>query len=499
MAESDFNFGPNFPPGGAPENPRVNSAAFDAELKKAQQLQTETIKSLTNTIEELNKKYEELNNTNKKLSEEEITASKLLKDKISVLTEILSNLKSEANRGTVAPLTNIGIKERTESFDKLANVIKSYQVTAADIKNSGGGELDFDAWFAGYIEQQKISQLSLLEQQNNNLLLNDVKTILKESNTSLSDLSDEELELLTRRTVQLSVEQGQRELRLLEQNKDIIKLNKDATAQDIKNTKELISSRNFDPTKVVVEKGFKGVTRDLDKIIENTKPRSLLKIVLDLMGPFGAVISFFIKLVVYPLMFSLGILAGFFIVQFAKFKAISNILSGDVFLGMIKSLLLVKNALVFTFRDMPLIIASFINNWTSRVSQLYQGITKTSKFFSYIAGKSEAFFFAWTRMLKFIELIPSRLSAWYEIFKNFELNISKLSKFEKVYVVIGDVVVAISKLIPKIGTILSPIASIGRGMESFAASIGDLTIKLFTPITKFCLFWTGLVLVLVMF
>ena len=58
MAESDFNFGPNFPPGGAPENARVNNAAFDAELKKAQQLQTDTIKSLTETIEKLSKQYE---------------------------------------------------------------------------------------------------------------------------------------------------------------------------------------------------------------------------------------------------------------------------------------------------------------------------------------------------------------------------------------------------------------------------------------------------------
>ena len=89
MAESDFNFGPNFPPGGAPENPRVNGAAFDAEMKKAQQLQTDTIKELTKTIQELSKRYEELTESDKKLSEQDMFAAKLLRDKIGVLTEIL--------------------------------------------------------------------------------------------------------------------------------------------------------------------------------------------------------------------------------------------------------------------------------------------------------------------------------------------------------------------------------------------------------------------------
>ena len=53
----DFNTGPNAASGGAPENARVNDAAMNAELKRDQILQNNTIKGLTDTIEKLTKQY----------------------------------------------------------------------------------------------------------------------------------------------------------------------------------------------------------------------------------------------------------------------------------------------------------------------------------------------------------------------------------------------------------------------------------------------------------
>lgn len=460
MAESDFNFGPNFPPGGAPENPRVNSAAFDTEAKRAQQLQIDTIKNLTETINDLTKKYEELNNTTKKLSVEEIQASNLLRDKISALNEVLTNVRTAAATGAApSSLTNVGVKERTETFDRLSAVIKDYQRSAADLRATGR-EANFDEWFQGYLEQQKIDQLNLQQEKYNYLLLKDVKDILKQSNTSLSSLSEEELEDIAKSSIALSIEQKQRELQVIQQNKDIIKLNKDATVQEIKNTKELIESRKFDPTKPIIEGGFKSVGKDLDKIIENTKPRSLLKIVLDLMGPFGAVINFFIKLVVTPLMFSLGLLAGFFMVQHEKFKRLGALLSGSVFVDMINAFVLVKNSLVFVFKELPLIISSFITGWSKKTATLYDGISKTGRFFSFIANKSEGFFFLWVRLT---------------------------DAFSRMFSVIGNTrfFMAISGFFSTVVNLLTPIKSIGVAMLSGAQLISRGVSSVMTPLTTF--------------
>lgn len=452
MAEQGFNTGSNAMPGGAPEDPRVNSAALNAELKQAQILQSQTIKTLTETIKELTKRYDELTETNKKLSEDEARVAKILRDKIDALTQILVSVKQSAATGTPAPLSNVGIKERTETFTNLTTVIKSFQRSAAELKTSGK-EIDFDSWFAEFIEQKKSDQLGLQQQQYNSLLLNDVKDILKQSGTSLANLSDDELEKIAKRSIILSIEQKQRELEVIQQNKDVIKLNKEATAQEIANTKELIESRKYDPSKIIIEKGFKGIGKDLDRIIENTKPRSLLKIILDLLGPFGRVIGFFISFVIKPLMFTFGILGGFLFSQYVKLKALGNLLSGDMFVEMFKQFVLVKNGLVFVYKDLPLIISSFVNTWASRTGLLFTGISRTGRFFGFIADASEKFFFFWTKLTQFTS----------EIFRVF----SKLKT--------DTIVTAFTR-------ILSPIAAFGRGIQKVTTNISDFAKRMFSPL-----------------
>lgn len=486
MAESDFNFGPNFPPGGAPDNARVNNAAFDAEIKKAQELQNATIKELTSTIEELTKKYDELTETNKKLSEGEAYAAKLLRDKIDALTEILETQKKVATSGvSPAPLSNVGVKERTETFTNLTAVIKDYQRSAADLMASGK-DLDFDEWFAGYLEQQKLDQLNLKEQKYNGLLLNDIKAVLKQSNTSLSSLSEDELEEIAKRSIDLSVEQKQRELQVIQQNKDIIKLNKQATAQEIANTKQLIESRKFDPTKPIIEKGFKGIGKDLDKIIENTKPRSLLKIVLDLMGPFGAVINFFIKYTIKPLMFSFAVLAGFLLVQHEKFKRLGSLLSGEMFASLGQNIVQVAKVLKYVFKDLPLIIASFIHGWSTKTGELYTGMSRTAKFFGGIAKLSESFFYGWLKLTEFVAKIPNDLARLYKILKTFETEVGgTLRIFGKIYVVVGDVISAISRVISGAGRLLSPFVSAGNGILRISSAITQTVRSSLLPVINF--------------
>ena len=485
MAESEFNLGPNYPPGGAPENPRVNNSAYDSEMKKTQQLQAETLKSLNETIKGLSEQYAELNANDRKLTDEELAASKMLREKIDVLSQILESVKSDASKGgPQVPLSAIGIKERTETFTKLSKVITDFQRSSADLKAAGGGEMEFDQWFSTYLEQQKLDNLSLSQQEHNNLLLQDVKKILKDSNTSLSSLSEDELEELARRSIKLSIDQKQIETDLLAQNRDVIKLNKDANAQDIKNTKAIVESSKFDPSKPIIEYGFKTVNKQMKEIVENTKPRSLFKIVTDLMGPLGKIIYFFTKVVVGPLLFTFGIITGFLLVQYGKLKGLGSLLSGEIFLLFLEGLKRFKNIIVFLYKDVPLIVSSFINQVSTNAAKAVQPIRTISKIFSSIASGSETFFFAWTRILNYIQLIPYRLAALFEIFKNFESNIGKLSKFEKIYVVVGDALIGIGKIIDKLKPTFEIIGKFGTAITNLASYIGSIVGKIFSPVTQ---------------
>ena len=485
MAESEFNLGPNYPPGGAPENPRVNNSAYDSEMKKTQQLQAETLKSLNETIKGLSEQYAELTANDRKLTDEELAASKMLREKIDVLSQILESVKSDASKGgPQVPLSAIGIKERTETFTKLSKVITDFQRSSADLKAAGGGEMEFDQWFSTYLEQQKLDNLSLSQQEHNNLLLQDVKKILKDSNTSLSSLSEDELEELAKRSIKLSIDQKQIETDLLAQNRDVIKLNKDANAQDIKNTKAIVESSKFDPSKPIIEYGFKTVNKQMAEIVENTKPRSLFKIVTDLMGPLGKIIYFFTKFVVAPLLFSFGIITGFLLVQYGKLKGLGSLLSGEVFLLFLEGLKRFKNIIVFLYKDVPLIVSSFINQVSTNAAKAVQPMRTISRIFANIASGSETFFFAWTRILNYIQLIPYRLAAWFEIFKNFESNIGKLSKFEKIYVVVGDALIGIGKIIDKLKPTFETIGKFGTSITNLASYIGSIVGKIFSPVTQ---------------
>lgn len=487
MAESDFNFGPNYPPGGAPENPRVNNAAFDAEAKKAQQLQTETIKSLTETVQKLTKQYEELTDSSKKLTEDELAASKMLRDKISALSQILSNIKAEAATGVApSPLSNIGIKERTETFDRLTAVIKDYQRSAAELKGSNS-EIDFDSWIEGYIEQQKLDQLTLQEQKYNTEIISDIKSILKDSNTSLSSLSEDELETLAKRSIQLSIDQKQRELQVIQQNKDVIKLNKDANALEIKNTKELIESRKFDPTKFVVEKGFKVVGKDLEKIIENTKPRSLVKIILDLLGPFGAVIGFFIKTVVNPLVFTFGLLAAFFDFQFIKFKRIGELFTGELFTTMIKYLILVRDTLKFVFKDMPSMIAAFVNNWSRTGARFFWQLSKVGNFFMFITSQIEYFGMVLASFFKPLSSVGKSIGSTATAISSFASRVlAPITEFFSTGV--GKIILILDRFGFGLGTVFRLGSTVG---SLLAGALGPLA-SLFTFISDIPLFFSKL-------
>lgn len=214
--------------------------------------------------------------------------------------------------GPQVPLSAIGIKERTETFTKLSKVITDFQRSSADLRAAGGGEMEFDQWFSTYLEQQKLDNLSLSQQEHNSLLLQDVKKILKDSNTSLSSLSEDELEELARRSIKLSIDQKQIETDLLAQNRDVIKLNKDANAQDIKNTKAIVESSKFDPSKPIIEYGFKTVNKQMAEIVENTKPRSLFKIVTDLMNLLAKLYTFLPSLLLHHYCFLLVSLLDFY-------------------------------------------------------------------------------------------------------------------------------------------------------------------------------------------
>ena len=329
MAEQGFNTGSNAMPGGAPEDPRVNSAALSAELKQAQLLQTQTIKSLTETISELQKQYSELIGENKTLSAEEQTVSKELREKIQTLSDILKSMEESMAKGEpVRSLANIGAKERIQTFDKLTSVITQYQKSNLEfMKASQGQSLDFDSWYDGFLQQQSTDLANLQASEDNGIVLEEIKKILKTSSVEMSKVSDPELTELARASFRLSVDEKRRDLEFFEQNRDIIKLNKTANMQEQENVRKIIASNEFDPSKPILEHGFKSVSKDMDKLIQNTKHRSLLKIISDLLGPFGPIIMGLVKIVVIPLMFALGLLGGLIVAQYVKMKQFGDVLT----------------------------------------------------------------------------------------------------------------------------------------------------------------------------
>lgn len=339
----DFNTGPNAAPGGAPENARVNDAAMNAELKQAQILQNNTIKGLTDTIDKLTKQYEELTQSGKELSQDEANVSKQLQDKIQDLSDVLKNAKAGIARGEQpASLSSIGQKERIQTFDRLTSVIKDFQKSNAEfMKSSSGDALDFDTWFASYTAQKQSDIESLESSEDNNLLLEDIKKILKSQSSELANLTDEELTAVAKKSLKLSIDEKKRDLEFYEQNKDVIKLNRIANENEQEGVKKIISSAKFDPTKPILEYGFKSINKDMDTLIKNTKHRTLLQIVADLLGPLGHIMVFMIKVLFIPLAVILGLLVGVVQAQFMKLKAIGRMFSGEFFTNIYKNLKLV--------------------------------------------------------------------------------------------------------------------------------------------------------------
>lgn len=339
----DFNTGPNAAPGGAPENARVNDAAMNAELKQAQILQNNTIKGLTDTIDKLTKQYEELTQSGKELSQDEANVSKQLQDKIQDLSDVLKNMKAGIARGEQpASLSSIGQKERIQTFDRLTSVIKDFQKSNAEfMKSSSGDALDFDTWFASYTAQKQYDIESLESSEDNNLLLADIKKILKSQSSELANLTDEELTDVAKKSLRLSVDEKKRDLEFYEQNKDIIKLNRIANENEQEGVKKIISSAKFDPTKPILEYGFKSINKDMDTLIKNTKHRTLLQIVADLLGPLGHIMVFMIKVLFIPLAVILGLLVGVVQAQFIKLREVGRMFSGEFFTNIHKNLKLV--------------------------------------------------------------------------------------------------------------------------------------------------------------
>ena len=325
----DFNTGPNAAPGGASENARVNDAAMNAELKQAQILQNNTIKGLTDTIEKLTKQYEELTQSGKDLSQDEARVSKELQDKIQNLSEVLKNTKNGITKEeSSASLSGIGQKERIQTFDRLTSVIKDFQKSnAAFIKTSGEESSDnFDAWFASYTAKKKSEIESLKATEDNNLLLGDIKKILKLESEELANLTDEELTVVAKKNLKLTLEQKTRDLEFYEQNKNSIRITKLADEHEQEGFKKIISSSEANSPKPTLEHGFKSIHKSLNALVQNTKSRNLFQIIADLLGPVGHIIMFMMKWLFVPAAIALGLFVGVVEAQIHALKRIGRLL-----------------------------------------------------------------------------------------------------------------------------------------------------------------------------
>ena len=470
MAEQGFNTGPNSMPGGAPEDPRVNVAAVSAELKQAQLLQSQTIKSLTETIDELKKQYADLVGENKTLSTEEQAVSKELTDKIQTLSEILKSMEESMAKGEpVRSLASIGAKERIQTFDKLTSVITQYQKTNLEfMKTSQGQSLDFDSWYEGFLEQQRTDLASLQASEDNGIVLEEIKKILKTSSVEMSKVSDPELTELARSSFRLSVEEKKRDLEFFEQNRDIIKLNKAANTQDQENVRKIISSNQFDPSKPILEYGFKSVSKNMDKLIQNTKHRSLIKIISDLLGPFGPIIMGLVKIVVIPLMFTLGLFGGLLFAQYVKLKRIGDVLTLEPFHSFFHGVREISDSLKAArigitraiFHDLPGVYNS--------ISGFYNAVSTFSKTMKgNILGALKSKF---GKLFSKYEMVPEFLSYLLDVLR---------------------ARIAGSKIIAFIGKTGSILGSIGRGILSVTTTVGGFVKTVFAPITEFFKSGTG--------
>ena len=470
MAEQGFNTGPNSMPGGAPEDPRVNAAAVSAELKQAQLLQSQTIKSLTETIDELKKQYADLVGENKTLSTEEQAVSKELTDKIQNLSEILKSMEESMAKGEpVRSLASIGAKERIQTFDKLTSVITQYQKSNLEfMKSSQGQSLDFDSWYEGFLEQQRSDLASLQASEDNGIVLDEIKKILKTSSGEMAKVSDPELTELARSSFRLSVDEKKRDLEFFEQNRDIIKLNKSANTQEQENVRKIISSNQFDPSKPILEHGFKSVSKDMDKLIQNTKHRSLIKIISDLLGPFGPIIMGLVKVVVIPLMFALGLFGGLLFAQYVKLKRIGDVLTLEPFHSFFRGVKEISDGFKAIRIQITRAIYQDLPDVYKAISDFYRVVSDFSK----------------TMKGRILGALKSKFAT---VFSKFEMVPAFLS-----YLLDSLVVkFAESKIIAFIGKTGSILGSIGRGILNVTTTVGGFVKTVFAPITEFFKTGTG--------
>jgi hypothetical protein len=477
MAEQGFNVGPNATPGGAPEDPRVNNAALNAELKQAQLLQAQTIKSLTETIEELQKQYAELTGEARTLSNDEKLVTNKLREKIETLTQILKSMQDSMAKGEpVRSLASIGQKERIQTFDKLTAVISQYQKSNLEfMKSSQGQSLDFDSWYEGFLEQQKVDLANLEASEYNGIVLEEIKKILKASSTDLAKVSDPELEELAKQSLKLSVDEKRRDLEFYEQNRDIIKLNREANIQEQENVRKLVASNQFDPSKPILEHGFKSVSKDMDKLIQNTKHRSLIKIISDLLGPFGPIIMGLVKFVVLPLMFALGLFGGVLVAQYLKLRALGNLLT----------LAPIKNFIV-GIQDIGIQLKAFKIGIERTIfhdlPEVYRSISEFAKRFKFRLSNILNIF-ADTEFAKRFEMVPAFIKYL------FDTGLQKITQSR-----IGTIFSGLFKFIGQTGKILG---NIGSRVLSVTNSIAGFFSKVFEPITTFFKSGTGRLVVAV--
>jgi len=333
------------------------------------------------------------------------------------------------------------------------------------MKTSQGQSLDFDSWYEGFLEQQRTDLASLEASEDNGIVLQEIKKILKTSSVEMAKVSDPELTELARSSFRLSVDEKKRDLEFFEQNRDIIKLNKAANLQEQDNVKKLISSNNFDPSKSVLEYGFKSVSKDMDKLIKNTKPRSLIKIISDLMGPMGPIVLSLIKFIFVPLSFALGLLGGLLFAQYVKLKAIGQLLTLTPFYTFMAGLKSISKNLKF-------LTINFKRTLFHELPRLSEAI---SDFIKYLKTKTIRLFYksVFAIYIKFQDIFDFVFSRFSYILKTTR-DIFVKSK--------------ITNIIRSIGRVLG---NIGYGILRTTTAISNFTKKVFQPITEFFKSGTG--------
>lgn len=495
MAESDFNLGPNFPPGGAPENPKVNTSATDTEAKKAQQAQTENIKALTETLKGLKEQYEKLNSADKAMSEEESANSKKLQDKIQALSLVLEKLNSDTEKASpAAPLSNIAAKEKSETFTRITKVITDFQRSSSELKASGGGELNFDQWFASYLEQQRTNIQTLSNQETNNLLLNDIKKTLKESNTSLANLSEQEIEELTKKSIKLSVERKERELELLNLNREIIKNNRDTAYEELKKLKELVEVSKSDPSKATTKDAAKSISKQIKDLSEGLKSVGKGASGFKFLGPFADIATFLSRLLLGPLLLVVGLLVGSIGIQYKKLKSLGDTLStiqfGRLFDTIVNGFKRFKDILLFVYKDFPLIAADYISSLGMWISKAVEPVGFLSKFFQKIARGAESLGYFWMKVLYTLEQLPTNfVNLMKSVFQGIHQSLGEVKWFGTFYMSLVDGVKGLMGFIgsfsSKLGYVFEGVGKFGGYIMDMVKYVGELGASILTPVMNF--------------